>query len=155
MNDTFTSASIQIPTSAWNTTGILVDGVEQGDGAQLGTTIGKTTDWTYSLSAGTKTLELVDGGSYDAGAPGPPFRGTPIMAYSVPSGSSVSVVAPAPPTERIVGYGDSIISGLIVSTGPRQSSVYQSPVMLMRKNALASSSGPFAGAQYGRGRLRR
>lgn len=150
VNDTLTNSTLQTPTSAWNTTGLLVNGVPQGDGAQLGTVVGSQVTWTYALgSPGVmKTLELIDGGSYDFGAGRTPIRGTPITFYRIPRNFTVVTVAPTPPANRLTIYGDSMLEGQVL--GPtvlaNQSSTYRGPIMIMRANAGASSSGLFAGA---------
>lgn len=129
----------------YNSTGLLVNGVPQGNGSQLSAT-GTTTDTVYSLPPGTNTLELIDGPCGETAVNAPPIRYTPVLSYWLPHGSSHSVVVPSAPANRIVDLGDSLTQGAFPDAGPNQASVYQAFTMLMRANALASSSGTFAGA---------
>lgn len=129
----------------YNSTGLVVNGTVQGNGSQLGAT-GTTTDTIYSLPAGTNTLELIDGPCGETAVNTPPIRYTPVLSYQLPHGSSHSVTTPTAPTKRIVLLTDSIGGGAFTDAGPNQASVYQAWPILMRKNALASGSGTFAGA---------
>jgi hypothetical protein len=102
--------------------------------------------FTYSgLGAGTKTLEFINGPAADHSFGGTQ-RSVQILGVRIPKSAAFSVVAPSAPTKRILAKGTSITVGQAASSGANRSTTYQGTFMLMRANALASVSGPFAGA---------
>jgi len=125
---------------------IKIDGVPQGNGNLTPTVGGNGTITTYSgLAPGLKTIELIDGPRSNLGFGLLP-HGCPTIAFYIPAGSSWSIVMPTAPTHRIGVDGDSITVGEEVTSGAHQSACFGAWPMLMRANALASGSGPFAGA---------
>lgn len=133
-------------TGGYNSTGLLVNGAQQGNGSQLGAQ-GSQFDVAFSLPGGTNTLELIDGPCGVDVAGVPPTRYTPIMSYQIPTSASHSVTTPTAPAKRIVFLSDSRSQGAFTDSGTHQASVYEANSILMRINAAASGSGAFAGAQ--------
>lgn len=127
-----------------NAVGITVNGTPQGDGFDLGSTLGVVESKVWVLPAGTNTIELIAGQNYLR--PNSTIGSTPNLMYRIPFGYTQSVVAPTAPAKRILLVTDSIFSGPFVNAGPNQAGVFQAVSMLIRKNALASGGGAFAGA---------
>jgi lysophospholipase L1-like esterase len=70
-----------------------------------------TQEITISLPAGTKTVTLVDGAQGNPGHVVSPINCTAVTSFSVPPGSSLSLVAPTAPVNKIVVVGDSLSNG--------------------------------------------
>ena len=129
-----------------NSIGVLVNGVNQGSGMQLGNQ-GFISQLSFALPPGTNTIELFDGACSEVVAGTPPIRYMPVLSYAIPHGSSHTVLVPTAPAKRYVVLGDSVTMGFYVNAGPGQAAPYQAWTMLMRAHALASSSGTMAGAR--------
>lgn len=129
----------------WASTGVLVNGVPQGDGAH-GIAYGPSVRQRYALPGGTVTIELINGPGTHL-TPGAALRGMPTVAVGFPFGSHWSAVSPTAPAKRVLVKGPSIADGAKVTTGPNASSTYQGTWMVARGNMKASVTGALAGAQ--------
>lgn len=138
--------TLSVPGGA-NATGILVNGAPQGSGLQMGATMGVLFSQTYQLPGGTNTVEMIDGMNYArTNGAGQIIGGTPNIKYRIPYGFTQSVTTPTTPAKRILLVGDSIWGLDIPASSSNPAAPYEAFSPLVRKNALASSSGTFAGA---------
>lgn len=136
--------TLSIPTG-FNATGLLVDGVAQGSGQQLGVTQGVEQTFRYTLDGFSHTVEIVEGPAYARGnAPSENVGSTPVLRFAVPTAASVVITSPSAPPKRLLVLGDSIWLGATLSSG---CGAYVSPAMVMRSNIFASSTGTFGGAR--------
>jgi hypothetical protein len=137
-----TSQSFGVP---FNSHGLLVDGVAQGDGLAVSVLeygINRTRSWF--LSAGDKELRVRSGPQSLLNTGGTP-HGIQVTGLRTPKSQPLRRITPIPPASLLNLTGNSLTTGMFITSGANLSNTYQAWSMRARNNYYPNANPHVAG----------